>query len=228
MAIIHSVVVGAGVKSVGEVSLRRVKGRTIASRRVWENKSRTPLQAAQRSDFKAVQEMVSAMPFLWKRYIERGKYNTAYNEAFKVNYDFLQSQVETWNSLSDGGMIANILINTFGSGYAEKPFYWSKGITPNLITFEKTGTPGSIRIVVQLTDPVKRCDVSLITIKTNTEPTFNKVSGAISVNEATGFTEISINFVYQAQEGSYTIPLILVDGKPITLKKEDVVAWFYS
>lgn len=228
MAIIHSVVVGAGVKSVGEVSLRRVKGRTIASRRVWENKSRTPLQAAQRSDFKAVQEMVSAMPFLWKRYIERGKYNTAYNEAFKVNYDFLQSQVEVWNSLSDGGIISNILLNTFGSSYAEKPFYWSKGITPNLITFEKTGTPGSIKIMVQLTDPVKRCDVSLITIKTNTEPTFSKVSGSISVNEATGFTEILINFVYQTQEGSYTIPLILVDGKPITLKKEDVVAWFLS
>lgn len=228
MAIIHSVVVGAGVKSVGEVSLRRVKGRTIASRRVWENKSRTPLQAAQRSDFKAIQEMVSAMPFLWKRYIERGKYNTAYNEAFKVNYDFLQSQVGAWRSLSDGGLISNILLKMFESGSAEKTFYWSKGITPNLITFDKTGTPGSIRIVVQLTDPVKRCDVSLITIKTDTEPTFSKVSGSISVNEATGFTEISINFVYRTEEGSYTIPLILVDGKPITLKKEDVAAWFGS
>lgn len=172
--------------------------------------------------------MVSAMPFLWKRYIERGKYNTAYNEAFKLNYDFLQSQVGLWNSLSDGGLIQNILLRTFESGYAEKAFYWSKGITPNLITFDKTGTPGSIKIVVQLTDPIKRCDVSLITLEVDVEPTFSKGSGTISVNETTGFTEISINFVSRPGSNSYTIPLILVDGKPITLRKEDVNAWYDS
>ena len=79
-----------------------------------------------------------------------------------------------------------------------------------------------------MTDPVRRCDVSLLTLEVDTEPTFSKGSGTISINEATGFTEISINFAYQAESNSYTIPLILVDGKPITLRKEDVNAWYGS
>lgn len=89
MAVINSVGVGRGEKSVGEFTYRRARsGRTIAARRVIENKSNTPAQAEQRKDFAKASSLIKFIP---KRFMElmsvKSKTGSARNKFLSENYD---------------------------------------------------------------------------------------------------------------------------------------------
>lgn len=85
MAVINSLAIGAGVKSAGNITYRRTRGRTIASQRITENKSNTPAQAAQRTKFRVMTQFAS----LISAYIDMGfsktKYGSARNQFIKQN-----------------------------------------------------------------------------------------------------------------------------------------------
>lgn len=51
MAVINSLAIGRSVKSAGNLTYKTVRGRTIASQRITQNKSNTPKQQSQRSLF---------------------------------------------------------------------------------------------------------------------------------------------------------------------------------
>lgn len=89
MAIINSVVVGRGVKSVGEVSLQVRRGRTIASRRITENKSNTPAQSVRRSDFGAFVKLFSQFRYWFSENYEKTKYGSRFNNFVKVNKELI-------------------------------------------------------------------------------------------------------------------------------------------
>lgn len=102
MAIVHAVAVGSSRKSVGEVTFSRRYGRTIMSKRIWENSSKTAAQVAQRSDFAKVVAFCKFLPSVYKSIIKRGATSSSYNVFTKERYDqlltaadkFLHSQPE--------------------------------------------------------------------------------------------------------------------------------------
>lgn len=92
MAIINSVVVGRGQKSVGEVSLQVRRGRTIASRRITENKSNSPGQAIQRSSFGNFVKIFSKYKFFFAENFEPTKFGSKFNQFVHQNRNLIGSE----------------------------------------------------------------------------------------------------------------------------------------
>lgn len=110
MAIIKSLGIGAGVKSAGNITYRYSRGRTIASQRITENKSNTPLQAAQRGYFR----VMSQVAFLLAAHIEwafdKTKYGSQRNNFIQRNKDYMKGI----NAASvQQAIVGRIPINTF-------------------------------------------------------------------------------------------------------------------
>lgn len=92
MAIINSVVVGRGQKSVGEVSLQIRRGRTIAARRITENKSNSPGQALQRSSFGSFAKIFSKYKFFFSENFEPTKFGSKFNQFVHQNRNLIGSE----------------------------------------------------------------------------------------------------------------------------------------
>lgn len=124
MAIINSVVVGRGRKSVGEVTLRYDRGRTIATRRIFENKSNTSLQSVQRATFAEVIKALSSIPDnIMTLLAVKSRYGSQRNNYYKNAKGWLQpgadlahseikKQVKTINEIiaglaADGKLVGN-------------------------------------------------------------------------------------------------------------------------
>lgn len=111
MAIINSVVVGRGKKSVGEVSLRYERGRTIASRRITENKSNTELQSEQRAVFGTVTKALhSLQDSLFSVLAVKSRYGSERNNYYRKNKRWFQEAASEWNQ----NEIGRITLMTFG------------------------------------------------------------------------------------------------------------------
>lgn len=110
MAIIKSLGIGAGVKSAGNITYRFTRGRTIASQRITENKSNTPLQAAQRGCFR----VMSQVAFLLAAHIEwafdKTKYGSQRNNFIQRNKDYMK---EINAASVQQAIVGRIPINTF-------------------------------------------------------------------------------------------------------------------
>lgn len=89
MAVINSLAIGAGVKSAGNLTYRRTRGRTIASQRVTENKSNTPLQALQRNKFRVMSQLTRLLAAHVDNAFSKTKYGSARNNFIKQNKDTL-------------------------------------------------------------------------------------------------------------------------------------------
>ena len=102
MAVINSTAVGAGTKSAGELTYRHTRGRTIASRRIRENKSNTPAQSMQRSSFTYMAKIMLLFAGYIDAAFEKSKYGSARNSFssinkslqgnFDVNKEFVEGQ----------------------------------------------------------------------------------------------------------------------------------------
>lgn len=110
MAIIKSLGIGAGVKSAGNITYRYSRGRTIASQRITENKSNTPLQATQRGYFR----VMSQVAFLLAAHIEwafdKTKYGSQRNNFIKRNKDYMH---EINAASVQQAIVGRVPINTF-------------------------------------------------------------------------------------------------------------------
>lgn len=81
MALINSVGVGNGSKSVGEFTYRSVRGRTIASKRVLKNSSNSAAQGNQRSLFAALSKFLTAYDCYVFNAFTKTRYGSRRNRA---------------------------------------------------------------------------------------------------------------------------------------------------
>lgn len=81
MALINSVGVGTGSKSVGEFTYRSVRGRTIASKRVLKNSSNSAAQGNQRSLFAALSKFLTAYDCYVFNAFSKTRYGSRRNRA---------------------------------------------------------------------------------------------------------------------------------------------------
>ena len=88
MAIVNSLAIGKSRKSAGNLTYKTVRGRTIASQRITENKSNTIAQNSQRSRFSLSSQAMSLIaPYIDTCY-EKSKYGSSRNAFFKENKNF--------------------------------------------------------------------------------------------------------------------------------------------
>lgn len=88
MAIINSLAIGKGVKSAGNLTYKTVRGRTIASQRITQNKSNSPLQQNQRQRFALVSESMKLLQQYIDACYEKSKYGSSRNAFFSTNKRF--------------------------------------------------------------------------------------------------------------------------------------------
>lgn len=88
MAIINSLAIGKSVKSAGNLTYKTVRGRTIASQRITQNKSNTPLQQNQRERFAKVSESMKLIQQYIDACFEKSKYGSSRNAFFSINKRF--------------------------------------------------------------------------------------------------------------------------------------------
>lgn len=113
MAIVHAVAVGSSRKSVGEVTFSRRYGRTIMSKRIWENSSKTAAQVAQRSDFAKVVAFCKFLPSVYKSIIKRGATSSSYNVFTKERYDQLLTAANIFFSGQPEKQIPGFAVTTY-------------------------------------------------------------------------------------------------------------------
>lgn len=88
MAIINSLAIGKSVKSAGNLTYKTVRGRTIASQRITQNKSNTPFQQNQRQRFAKVSESMKLIQQYIDACYEKSKYGSSRNAFFSTNKRF--------------------------------------------------------------------------------------------------------------------------------------------
>jgi len=88
MAIINSLAIGKSVKSAGNLTYKTVRGRTIASQRITQNKSNTPFQQNQRQRFANVSESMKLLQQYIDACYEKSKYGSSRNAFFSTNKRF--------------------------------------------------------------------------------------------------------------------------------------------
>lgn len=111
MAIINSLAIGKSVKSAGNLTYKTVRGRTIASQRITQNKSNTPFQQNQRQHFAKVSESMKLLQQYIDVCYEKSKYGSSRNAFFSTNKNFTLGNLvgeitEGIISLSDGMLSA--------------------------------------------------------------------------------------------------------------------------
>lgn len=85
MAIINSLAIGKSFKSAGNLTYKTVRGRTIASQRITQNKSNTLAQGMQRSRFGATAQCMQLfLPYV-NNFFEKTKYGSARNQYVRMN-----------------------------------------------------------------------------------------------------------------------------------------------
>lgn len=224
MAIINSLAIGKSVKSAGNLTYKTVRGRTIASQRITQNKSNTLPQQIQREKFK----MVSQSMLLFRSYIEKcyekSKYGSIRNSFFKQNPNFTL-----------GGQVGEILegLVTLTDGFfqaIERPegaqrqlHFLSSGSLPCLVSMDIEELPtvsvlsksytnvNSITgdTVFNFPSPYKISEVSMVGVALLSDTLFVNVSKADESGEFSFGTNIN------AAKGGYTVKATL-DGEMVT------------
>lgn len=86
MAILNSITIGKGKKSLGNVTLQTLGGVTVAKQKIMHNKSNTMKQAKQRGEFKRIMSVLRKFAPLARAAYSRVKTQSAFSRFAKVLY----------------------------------------------------------------------------------------------------------------------------------------------
>lgn len=206
MAIVNSLAVGKASKTAGELTFAKVRGRTIARRRIINNKSNTVLQQAQRHTFSIVSTMAAMLDQYIKANFTPTEYGSARNCFIKKNWPFLKQGYST--EVPSEMTLENVLFDVINSGaYVQ----YGVGIEGSLIA--EINTSNRPHFNLQLIDKnYTSVSTGLISV----------TSGAFSYNSAVaqprlnnGVWSVDIVGSYEPNVGDYYILCVFVDGKPI-------------
>lgn len=170
MAVINSVGVGCGSKSVGEFTYRYTRGRTIASRRITKSTSKTPAQVGRRGAFGSFVWMFSPYKWFFSDGYEKTKHGSSFNQFIHVNRELLGKS--PYNSevnkklIPNGTQLWNLFRTIFNSS----------------VSHLKYATYGTLNFVNTSVD-------------NNNQYAYNTVSGTLYTEDFKGIT-VTINSVF--------------------------------
>lgn len=170
MAVINSVGVGRGSKSVGEFTYRYTRGRTIASRRITRNTSKTPAQVGRRGAFGSFVWMFSPYKWFFSDGYEKTKHGSSFNQFVHVNRELLGKS--PYNSEVNKKLIPN----------GARLYSLLSAILSNSVPHLKYATYGSLNFTNTSAD-------------NNNQYAYNTVSGTLYVEDFKSLT-ITLNSVF--------------------------------
>lgn len=135
MAIIDSIVIGTSKKSMGNMTLRKVRGRSIGSKKIMENLSNTEKQAAQRTSFKDISQLMAKISFLINQSYEKSRYGSARNNFFKINKEWFKDKTGMAELQSPVDVVEFLLENNlpyiaYGGGSGTISSYMASEVNP--------------------------------------------------------------------------------------------------
>lgn len=236
MAIINSAGIGKSRKSQGNLTYKYVRGRTIASSRITENKSNTPKQDIARQRFAAMSGFVVRQAAYIDAAFDKSKYGSSRNSFMAINKDML-SEMSYFKSYIAGETSFFELLGVWFGG-SVKPMSWvTHGTAAALATGIKASSKqaySSINISfgagVLLSDLTFGCYTSTASNSNFIPPKDFEAAGGSGITLS--FTGATITIQYAddtntlisglaiAASGStesYTIPVIQVRGKNVKL-----------
>lgn len=132
MAIINSAGIGKSSKSQGNLTYKYVRGRTIASSRITENKSNTPKQSIARMNFAALSHFVTRFASYINAAFDKSKYGSPRNAFMTVNKSLL-TQSAYLNAINNGTQkLYNLFEGTFGTPTSDVFPYVCFGAAPSV------------------------------------------------------------------------------------------------
>ncbi|OAV74132.1 hypothetical protein Barb7_02409 [Bacteroidales bacterium Barb7] len=172
MAIINSTGVGAGKKSAGVFTYRRVRGRTIASARVQSNKSNTQGQQTQRAVFAFFNRVAKSLNTCLGESFNQTKYGSRRNAFIQANKRaqlWISEQVKEGliqlnNEKSEYAPLAIILdaMNATGVAKMTAPVFVSRGALLAKSTVMVNTSLISVDVEIQLSRDFKLGDTVFI------------------------------------------------------------------
>lgn len=192
MAVINSVGVGRGSKSVGEFTYRYTRGRTIASHRITKNTSKTPAQVGRRGAFGSFVWMFSPYKWFFSDGYEKTKHGSSFNQFVHVNRELLGKS--PYNSEVNKKLIPNgKQLYTLISAIIGKSVPHLKYATYGTLNFVETSSFNSTSFISFLTSGTIYCDdfkgfSILINVVTNSGMTYTKEIPIYSDKEYPNFT----------------------------------------
>lgn len=213
MAIIRSIGVGKGRKSVGDVTYAVVRGRTVMKSRIVENKSNTKLQADQRDAFKKVEYISRGFRAVVNQF-DKTRWGTRENKFVKENYAALATYVTTHDPLTDGSPL-KAMIAYLKSNFPTVTADTSKEIgVYNAYTLRRKC--GYNAFTANYRDPfaqVKTAVASAIKIADD-GTSIQKIEQEMTYND--GLWTGTIPMGGYDEHVYYVLLTIYIDGKPIT------------
>lgn len=207
MALINSVGVGTGSKSVGEFTYRSVRGRTIASKRVLKNSSNSAAQGNQRSLFAALSKFLTGYDCYVFNAFAKTRYGSRRNRAaseLKSLSPYVRSVYET---LTASGVPKNILYHWFArvmsavqvetrenNSIGEVLLVSSNsGISIADVTASPYSTEDAERLGFQFQFAIDKCGVELLEIIRSRKPAWAALSDSEALRRA--FTVASYGII---------------------------------
>lgn len=210
MAIINSVGVGNGSKSVGEFTYRSVRGRTVASKRVLKNSSNSAAQGNQRSLFAALSKFLTAYDCYVFNAFTKTRYGSRRNRAaseLKALSPFFRSSYE---NITANGSPLNFVWYWFARAMADARRAVSDevadgaainasllqasdvGISVESVELEANGD-GVERTGFLVNFVLDKCGVELLEIIRSQKPGWASLSDADALHRAFTVTAYTIN-----------------------------------
>lgn len=207
MAIVNSLAVGKATKTAGELTYAKVRGRTIARRRIISNKSNTAAQGAQRFTFGVVSSMAALIDPYIKQNFAPTEYGSARNCFMKRNWPFLKDGYQTDNP-------AEMTIQTVLHDIINAGGYIQYGV----------GVNGTLSAALNESDkPTFNIEIVDNGYNTVTAALLTAFSGALTLYDTiaqprlnNGVWTLTYSVTQAPNVGNLYLMLVFVDGVPVT------------
>lgn len=133
MAVINATTIGSAKKSLGEQTYKRVRGRTIGSRRITENTSKTSQQISQRGKFGRFAKIAKVLSPWIDLTCDKTKYGSQRNNFVHQNSPVLATMSKVQQGLSDQTPLKDMLYIMSQMAESSVPFISSVG--SSLVSF---------------------------------------------------------------------------------------------
>lgn len=210
MAIINSVGVGNGSKSVGEFTYRNVRGRTVASKRVLKNSSNSAAQGNQRSLFGALSKFLTAYDCYVFNAFTKTRYGSRRNRAASDLKALAPYIRETYEELTGNGVPINLVWNWFAQAMSaahraiEEDAVGASAISSSLLQSSDIGVslvntsissnePNGTRVGFLVNFTVDKCGAELLEIIRAKKPAWADLSDVQVLRRAFTVTAYTIN-----------------------------------
>lgn len=205
MAIINSLAIGKSVKSAGNLTFKTVRGRTIASQRITQNKSNTFLQIAQRGRFSTLSKCMQLVQLWIDNTYEKSKYGSSRNQFAKLNKNFNLNGL--YNNIVNG---SSRLLDGFAGSFANatnekalKCKFVSYGSYPAIVN-EATSIDSELSVGKATYNNIKNCGGYIVTFPTGVS--FDKIELKVfALREISTFFDFEIVKLKQDINGTVSI-----------------------